>query len=419
MLWRLYICRCSCGRLACTVLIFLSVVFLYQSRAFASSLNVSTPANASIYGFVGYEGGFSTKSSPSFYKSNTSYKKSSLKGKTTFDSMGQVRLGLKFNSKDRKTFGNIMMDSLPNYDFKLKLAYVKHNIGKHFSVVVGRDWSLVNQRYFRFSSFIFKPYVAGFQGSKRTMQLTFRYNRNFGSNLAIFSFGVEDRDSKNGVIVGKNIGETGKEIASANIPSFRKSVPAFVGQIQLKLKTDFGTPSTVMAYYETMPLYLECKDKERKETAYLYSLATKLNVGRVAFIGQYLHTLGMSGISGISGNALKTFSYIYENNRVIKRKSDALGAETYFTPMNGVGLTFGYVNLKFSNKKADNAYFLKNEVKNAKTLYISGVFSLTKCTKLFVIWDRIKTKYAVDNSMNGDFEQATGNQIFVGYRMYF
>jgi len=378
-------CRCSYIYIGYIVLNSLLIV-LCQNRTFASDLRTSTPINVSIYGFVGYEGGFSTKSSSSFYKSNTSYKKSSLKGKTTFDSMGQIRLGFKFNSEDRKTFGNIRMDSLPTGDLKLKLAYVKHNIGKHLSVMVGRDWSLVNQRYFRFSSFTFKPYAAGFQGSKRTVQLTFRYNKDFGNNLAIFSFGFEDRDSKNGVIVGKNK-QAGKEIASSDISFFRKKLPAFVGQIKLKLKTDFGTPSTVMAYYETMPLYLECKDKEHKETAYLYSLASKLNVGRVTFIGQYLHTLGMSGISGISGNALKTFSYIYENNRVIKRKSDAIGIETCFTPIHGIGITVGYVNLKFSNKKADNAYFLKNEVKNVKTLYISGVFSLTKCTKLFIIWN--------------------------------
>ncbi len=409
---------CKIRRYGYGVVLCLFFAVFLQGRAVASALHTDGSTRVSVYGFLDYEGGFCKHFSSSFYRSNTSYKYTSSIGTTTFYSRSQVRFALDFKNADTKTSAKIMVDSWPE-DFQLELAYVKHSIGKHCSITFGKDWSLVNQRYFHFSSFVFKPYAAGFQGSKRTPQITFKYIKDMRGNFVSFALGVEDRNSKDGIVVGKNIMFSGNEISYSNISSFVKVAPAFVGQIVLGFKTGFGAPSNIMAYYEAMPIYLECKTKKHKETAYLYSIAGKLHINRITLIGQYLHTLGFSGIAGITGNSLKTFSYIYTQQNIIKRQSNTFGVEIAFKPIDSIDLAAGYVDLNFFNHKTNDNYFLKNEVKNVKTIYVSGIFNITKLTKLFIEWDNIKTKYAIDNSMSGNFHNATGSQLFFGYRMYF
>ncbi len=401
-----------------SLFIFLVSVCL-QSGALASVVKTSnTSTLVSMYGFLDYANGWSTKTEPSFYQSNTTFKFKDSRNKTLFASRAQVRLGFKFKSADTNTFGNVMTDSWPG-DFTLELAYVTHKIGKHIFVTIGKDWSLVNQRLFHFSSFTFKPYAAGFQGSKRITQIQTTYTGSFKGMDLKLSVAFEDRNTENGVIIGENISPNGEKIASSGISSIRKNMPAVVGNAVLVFKTGFGKPSKLMAYYETMPLYLECKDKEHRENAYLYSIASRINIGKLSLIGQYIHTLGMSGIAGIKGNSLKTFSYIYDNGEIIKRTSDTFGGEVYIKCLKSLGINVGYVYLKFKNKDTNSDYFLKNEVKSVSTAYVAGVVNVTKVTKLFVEWDRIKTRYAAENTYGGNFEKAFGNQLFVGYRMYF
>jgi len=391
--------------------------FVFQNITYALPLKTNSSAVASMYGFLDYGSGWTTKSSPSFYQSNTSAHIIKSKGKISLSARGQLRLGFKFKNPDISTFGNIMADSWPN-DFNLELAYVKHKIGKHILIIIGKDWSLVNQRYFHYSSFTFQPYAAGFQGSKRTPQIAIRYKENLKNSNVCFWIAGEYRDSKNGVTIGENKSSSGNLIASSGISSFISTFPAIAGQILFNFKTGFGQPSQIMAYYEIMPVYLESSNAKYKENAYLYSIASKLNIKKISLIWQYIHTLGMSGIAGISGNSFKTFSYINENGYIIKRTSDALGAETLVKPTRKLYFTLGYVNLNFKNKNKDDDYFLKNEVKRVQTAFASCVVNITKITKVFVEFDRIKTKYSTDNKY-GDFAKAYGSKLFIGYRMYF
>ncbi len=399
------------------IVLAMFLTFAFQNSVYASPMQTNGSTITSMYGFLDYESGWTTKSSPSFYQSNTSSHIIKSKGKTSSSARGQLRLGFKFKNPDIATFGNIMADSWPG-DFNLELAYVKHKIGKHILITIGKDWSLVNQRYFRYSSFVFKPYAAGFQGSKRTPQIAIRYKESFKNSSICFSVAGEYRNSKNGVIIGRNESKSGGLIASSSISSFASSIPAIAGQILFNFKTNFGQPSQIMAYYEIMPVYLESNSAEYRENAYLYSIASRLNIKKISLIWQYLHTLGMSGVAGVSGNSFKTFSYINENGYIIKRTSDTLGAETLIKPTEKFCFALGYTNLNFKNRNKDDDYFLKNEVKRVQTAFAACVINITKITKLFIGFDRIKTKYSTDNK-DGGFALAYGSKLFVGYRMYF
>ncbi len=146
----------------------------FSVSSFASAVTIKGSTRAAMYGFFDSEMGWSEKSTPAFFRSNTSFQKSGFKGKTSSASRGQVRLGFKFKNIDTNTSGNITMDLWPK-NFKLILSYVKQPIGKNLYIIIGKDWSLVNQRYFQFSCFVFKPYAAGFQGSKKNPQVQIGY----------------------------------------------------------------------------------------------------------------------------------------------------------------------------------------------------------------------------------------------------
>ncbi len=401
--------------------LFVIVISIFSlsifTNAYGGTITVKGDTEVRLKGFLGYEGGYSTKATPYFYKSNTSMRAKN--DKTNFSSRAQARLSFLFNNSQAHTAGNITMNSWPN-NFNLFLAYIKQQFGNGYYVVFGKDWSLVNQRLFRLSSFTFKPYAAGFQGSKRPPQVQIGYKDDFGDYTLNMSAAGEYRDAEHGIVIGKNISPSGSVFSDSNIISERKTIPAIVGQVKLNFKTGFGRPSLLMAYYEIQPAYLGCDSGEHKETSYLYSFASKINMHGFSIIGQYLHTVGFSGIAGIKGNSLKTYSYIYKNNKIIKRKSDAFGFEAV-SPFIGKRLKviLGYVYLNFTNDAESDDYFLKNEVRRVKTAYIMSVINVTKLTKLFMEWDNIRTRYASDNKFNGNFNETTGNQFWVGYRYYF
>ncbi len=406
-------------RIGSLFFLVISLLFFSSKPSPASTLTIKGNTVVSMYGFFDSETGWNTKSSPAFFKSNTSFQKVGIKGKTSSESRGQLRLGFKFKNIDAKTSGNITMDSWPN-NFRLILSYVKQPIGKDMFIIIGKDWSLVNQRLFKFSSLVFKPYAAGFQGSKRNPQVQIGYRKDFGSYVLALSASGEYLNAKHGIVIGKNISPSGLIISDSAIVSQRKTIPAIAGQVRLQFKTGFGKPSQVIAYYELQPVYLGYGNGERKENSYLYSFASKINIFGFSLIGQYLHTAGLSGIAGIMGNSLKTYSYLYKNDEIIKRKSDALGFETV-SPLieKRFKVILGYVYLNFTNDRQSNDYFLKNEATRVKTTYIMSVVNITKVTKLIMEWDNIRTRYASDNKCDGNFNEASGNQFFVGYRWYF
>ena len=397
----------------------ISSTLFFSVSSFASAVTIKGSTRAAMYGFFDSEMGWSEKSTPAFFRSNTSFQKSGFKGKTSSASRGQVRLGFKFKNIDTNTSGNITMDSWPK-NFKLILSYVKQPIGKNLYIIIGKDWSLVNQRYFHFSCFVFKPYAAGFQGSKRNPQVQIGYKKDFGNYILNISASGEYMNAKHGIVIGKNISSSGKVISDSSIIADRKTIPAIVGQAKLSFKTGFGKPSQFLAYYAIQPIYLDCGDKEHKKISYLYSFASKINIHGFSLIGQYLHTSGLSGIAGIMGNSLKTYSYLYKNNKIIKRNSDALGFEAVSPLMvSRLRIIFGYVYLNFTNDEESNDFFFENEAERVKTAYIMSVINITKVTKIFMEWNNIRTKYSSDNKCDGDFEEASGNQFFIGYRWYF
>ena len=396
------------------LMLVIIMLFVNPFLSLGSIVKVKGDTMVQIWGFLDSEYGVQNHSTD-FFKTNTTTLSQNFE-ETSFTSRSQVRLGFRFVNKETNTIGNIAMDSWKKYGFGLMLAYVKHKISRYASVTLGYDWSLVNERTLHALSSTFRPYPAGFQGSKRTSQVRLDFNFD-GENVAPgVSLGFEYRNNKDGVTIGKN-DLNGKVISNSGIDNSRTNIPAIVAQARLGVKTDFGSPSNIMAFYEIQPIYLFYDKNEHKKYPYLYSIASTINISNLSLKGQFIHTHGFTGINGVAGNGFDVYSYIYKNNKLITRDSNALGCELDYN-LKKIKLITAYTYLNVYNKNSDGDYFLKNEVKKAKAYYLMGIVKLTKVTRLFIQWCHIRTTYA-KGDLDGNFAKASGNLVWAGYRMYF
>ena len=392
----------------------LELVFT-QFSSFAAELYIKKPFRATIYGWLSYENSYSKKT---VIMSNTSYvspKNAILSSKWKQNSRTFARIGFKIFNHLTKTKANITLDSWPQ-NFNLMLAFVRQDLGNGFYVTVGKDWSLVEEH--TFSSYCFLPFPVGFQGSKRFAQVKLSKEIFYSNMVFKPSISLEYRPNKNSVVIGKNINQKGSAtIAESGINSSRTDIPAIALSLSLTFRQNPINAGRVYTFAELEPIYLYFDNKEHKENP--YTLGCGLDFGfpfGLTVASEYIHTLGMSGVSGIEGNNLKTFSYLYKNGDFIKRESNAYNIEGKFRLSKGLAFAGGFDFVYFKNKGSSNSFFLKNEVKHVKTTFLMLEMNTTKLTKLFIEFRKIETKYAVSL---GKFYDSTGDQIWAGYRYYF
>ena len=404
-------------KVAVVVLIFecLLVGVFMQFPSFAGELYIKKPFRATIYGWLSYEDSLSKKT---VIMSNTSYvspKNAILSSKWKQNSRAFTRIGFKIFNPSTKTKANITLDSWPQ-NFNLMLAFVRQGLGDGFYVTVGKDWSLVEEH--TFSSYCFLPFPAGFQGSKRFAQVKLSKKIFYRSMVFKSSVSLEYRPNKNGVVIGKNVNQKDNAIiAESGINSSRTEVPAIALNLSLAFRQDPIKMGRVYTFAELEPIYLYFDNKEHRENPYTLGcgLGFSFPFG-LTVASEYIYTLGMSGVSGIEGNNLKTFSYLYENGDFIKRESNAYNIEVKFKLYKGLAFAGGFDFVCFKNNGSSNSFFLKNEVKHVKTTFLMLETNTTKVTKLFIEFRKIETKYAVSL---GKFYESTGDQIWAGYRYYF
>lgn len=374
------------------------VLIVFSVSANAGVLTVGDKSNVRIYGFFDYETGYNNNSRTPFFGSNTAFLHSS----SSYYSREQVRLG--FVIKGHNLVSNITMDSWPK-DFNLMLGFVKHKLSRHFAITIGRDWSIVNFRYFKYSSYTLRPYVVGFQGSKRTNQLKITYFNDFGDFALKFSTAFEDRLREDGVVEGKN------KMSNSMVNDVNSNIFAWGLNAKLYVNTGLGKPSELMAFYEVSPAYIYGNFGRKRVFPYVLSAATKININKIFFILQDVYEYGMTGIVGIKGNRIKDYSFIYKNHKFFSRKSNTIGFEIGSRILRRLFVVGGYTSTIFHGEK-----FLKGEMKSSDTLFLSSVISTTRITKLIILYSYIKNKIASNDNI---FSTKRGYNFVVAYRYYF
>ena len=393
---------------------WLLMVFV-QVPSFAGQLDVEKPLKTTIYGWISYKYSYYKRTG---IKSNTSYvlpKNGASNDKWEQNSRAFTRIGLKIFNPLTKTKANITLDSWPK-DFNLMLAFVRQGLGDGFYITVGKDWSLIEEH--TFSSYCFLPFPAGFQGSKRFVQI--KLSKKIFYNDVTFkpSISLEYRPEKNGVVIGKNINQKDKTIiAESGINSSRTNIPAIALNLSLTFRQNPINLGRVYTFAELESIYLYFDGKEHRVNPYTVGCGLDLNFPfSLTVASEYIHTLGMSGVSGIMGNNLKTFSYLYRSGGLVKRESSAFNIEGKFRLSKKLMFAGGFDFVSFKNKNSSDSLFLKNEVKNVRTGFIMLEINTTKLTKLFIEFRKIETKYAISL---GKFTETDGDQFWAGYRYYF
>ncbi len=263
---------------------------------------------------------------------------------------------------------------------------------------------------------MFKPLLAGFQGSKRYPQIQIGKRFRFGSSsIETIKIALEDRLNRDGVVIGINKTSTGEMLANSGITAQRKMLPAVALNLSMLFKTPFNpTPSKVFSFFEIQQTYLYYDGSWHRKYPYVFGLGAKIGMNKVVFEGEYIHSKGLIGVAGLRGNNLKTFSYIY-NGSLITRESDALCTSVSLAISKNLSLVggFGYVRFKnFHHAK----YFLPFEVENVRTYYIDAILKTTNLTQIFIQLNSIRTKYLASQNKT---ENPRGTQVWLGYRYYF
>lgn len=423
-----------------------------------SSNNTSTQSNPAGNGAASPSGAQGTNSS----QQNDQSSGSSSSDKLNYTTKIWARIMFRVFNREIGTMGMIMMDSWPFNEFRLKRALIRQYLSDDLYITVGKTRSLINIRAFSFSNRIFKPYLVGFQGEEWTTQAVLTYFKDMGNSSLVLSMGVEDRDP---FIIGTN--GHGRDTVNSYVTDVRRKWPAPVGQVRYNFRLAPGRPSVLMVFGELMPAYFTVENvtevvngnnthggphgggnraygggtstsgsagaggghgssgtttkityDELGRLAFIYGALARVNLRRITFVAEYLHSRGMMSFAGVGGNSLRTFSYVYHDGKLIQRESDVLGVQAIVTPIRRLRLAGGYVYFNVSNWNYSDDYFLKNEVKRVKTFFLMGTFNIYGNFNLFAQWTHMKTRYAIDE---GEFTSRTGREWTVGirYRFFF
>ena len=385
----------------------------------AGNIYLKSSNKAILKGWISYKSLFSKKigkmSNTSFNINSSRYYLKNKQNNWNLNSKGFVRIGFVFINPRAGTMSNITVDSWPG-NFNLILAYIKQNLGNNYYIIVGKDWSLVEQH--TFSSYCFVPFPAGFQGSKRFSQVQLMKQIYYKNTVIAPKIAIEYRPDKNGVVIMKNISKAnGSVISDSNIINARKSIPAIAINLSLLFAKGFLPLSRIYGFFEVQPIYLFYNGSEHKENPCVVGGGVNINLPfNVSIASEYIHAIGMVGVSGIMGNNFKTYSYVYHNGKLIKRSSDAFNIEAKLRLSKNFAVSAGLDSVSFSNMNYSDSFFLKNEVKKVATAFTMINYRLTRVSKIFAEFKNIKTKYSIGN---GNFEEAIGKQYWIGYRYFF
>ena len=344
----------------------------------AGTVTVKGDTQATLYGYIAYEGGWSKKlgndyipmlDAPVPVEKTVESKK--VRFKTTAN---ESRFGFAFKNTDANVSGVIEAHFYTG-SFGLRRAFVKHNFDS-FYVLLGQEWGL--EEFHSFSANFNAP--VGFGGVGRMPQLRVGTNLNMGNANLELDFAFEDSTN---VALEKDYG-------------IRNPMPAMAAKVAVSFETGFGAPARIYTWGRIHPLKLTIGSgnnyKEKSKTPVAFGAGVNIPISMVTLAGEYIYEKGMTEITGV-----KPDSYYYDGTNWKAQKSDTFEIGAKIAPTECTSFAFGYDYTKFKK----NLDIAKDKY---QTYFVNASVKTTKYTTLILEYDHVKLSDSTPNtdSLKGD-----------------
>ena len=368
---------------------------LLAPGAFAGTVQTSTDNDISLYGEITYYSSWSGEKTD-FLDANTAYNSGS--NKTKYEGyMGTTLLGIDINNKQAGIDGKIEGDfDTGDNTFELTYAYVQHNLDNGLFVLLGKTDQIGEANTFSNNY----NATAGFNGTDQITQVRAGGSFDLGSVTLTPEIALEDiRD----VLAG---GDNDPEVT-------RTAFPGIGAKLSAEIKTSFGEPARVYAFYETQNLKLwnEKTSDEDSENPYVWGAGFDLPVSIAEVQAEYLYGKGTTNYAGVlpTEGLIVPGGYYLDGNDLKARKFYAYNIEASVSPIDILNVYSGYDYVRFKEHISEVG---DNTIKDSQTIFAGINLATTKYTTLSLEWDHYKTKYypTANNS-----ETASANQVFLMY----
>jgi len=364
----------------------------------AGTVTVKGDTQAQLYGFVWAEYSWNkqmtgdpdhanmpkpdaTAGSSEFYKATYD------KTEVAVDSW-VTRIGFAFKNEDANLTGRIEGGFFHGSNFRLRRAYVEHDLG-NFKVLVGQEW-ILEENFASISAGFTGP--AGFdEGILRVPQVRLSTSLDLGSanlDLALaFEAGFKSAVSSSG---------------EANALSVNRAViPYPAARAVLHFDTGFGAPAKVYAWGSLIPVYVSGGSiNDKSETSYAFGAGLKVPVSMVTIGANYQYSDGATNYAGLSNYQPASYYNVGGDDK--DTEMQAFNANLVVAPMPCVAVGAEYDYVQFKNNDVWNG------TKPKVYTYLGNVkIKTTKYTTLTLEWRHVKAKNfdvvgAGDNDMSGD-----------------
>ena len=364
---------------------------LISTPSFAGTVQAKGNTKVTLYGFVRSMFSWNTQMSNDPDHSNMpipdhytyDYNKTKAQANALWS-----RLGLKFKNKDANLSGRIEGDFAHGSDFRLRLAYIKHDFC-NFYVIVGQDW-VVEEMHASIDPTAHK--VAGFdEDLKRQPQVQIGSKIDLGSadiDIALaFEYGAKK-------VVGKEVN--------------RVVIPYSAARAALHFNTGFGSPAQVYAWGSLIPVHITTGTlNDKSKTSYAFGTGIKLPVSILTFGFNYKYEYGAVGYAGLTNFSPKSW---YDSNGAKATKTNAFNINLIVKPVSNIAIGAEYDSVEFKN----NDVFTNGDKPKVDTYLGIIKVKTTKYTTLAFEYRHIRAKkFDAIPDINVNDNDFSGNQIFV------
>ena len=380
----------------------------------AGTVTVKGDTQATLYGFVWAEYGWTNKIAPgAFGKKGADYSNMPMPSdypdynyakKTATNADAWVsRIGFAFKNEDANLTGRIEGGFFHGTNFRLRRAYVEHHFN-NFDVLIGQEWIL--EENFASISAAFTPPAGWDEGILRVPQIRVSTKLDLGSATLDLALALE-WGNKDAVTSSDQKNLNGYASMTVN----RVTFPTTALRGVLHFDTGFGAPAKIYGWGAIIPVKLTSdnltasNEQDKSKTAYALGGGVSVPVSMVIVGANVQYSKGATNYAGLT--FAQPASYYTKNGDTKATKMLAWNINAVISPMPNVSFGGEYDYVQFKNDDA----FASSTKPKVETVVGQVRFKPTKYTSLTLEWRHIKAKNFDVTGLTTD-DNFKGNQVF-------